>query len=159
MTESKGWAAKVKGNPDIGLILLVKPIVCEINEFLRGGLVAAETKERDKAAKKISNVIEVAADTASKNELMNSKIITQLGHLTAQVYKNEYEICQTQLKLVGTIEYLGEGSEFNAQSKTLHENIKRIFNEQKLTFPASTKFILMGHNKKKEPFVLAKFAT
>ena len=50
MTESKGKAAKVKGNPDIGLILLVKPIVCEINEFLKGGLLAAETKVRDKAA-------------------------------------------------------------------------------------------------------------
>ena len=35
MTESKERAAKVKGNPDLGLILLVKPIVCEINEFLR----------------------------------------------------------------------------------------------------------------------------
>ena len=120
--------------------------MCEFNEFLRKGLLGAETKVRDKAAKKISNVIEVAADTASKNELMNSKIITQLGHLTAQVYKNEYENRQTQLKLVGTQEYLGVGSDFNAQSKTLHENIKRIFNEQKLTFPASTRAILMGHN-------------
>ena len=63
MTESKARAAKVKGNPDLGLILLVKPIVCEINEFLRGDLVAAETKERDNASKKIMNVIEIAADT------------------------------------------------------------------------------------------------
>ena len=89
MTESKGRAAKVKVNPDLGLILLVKPIVCEINEFLRGGLVAAETKERAKATKKISNVIEVAAHTASKNVMINSKLITQLCHLTAQAYKNE----------------------------------------------------------------------
>ena len=56
MTESKGRAAKVKGNPDLGLILLVKPIVCEINEFLKGGLLAAETKARDSAAKKITKL-------------------------------------------------------------------------------------------------------
>ena len=159
MTESKGRAAKVKGNPDLGLILLVKPIVCEINEFLKGGLLAAETKARDKAAKKITNIIEVAAETASKNELINSKIITQLGHLTAQVYHNEYEKCQAQLKLAETQDYLGKESDFNVQSKTLTENIMRIFTEQKLTFPASTRVILMGHNKKKEPFVMAKFAT
>ena len=130
MTESKGRAAKVKGNPDIGLILLIKPIVCEIIEFLKGGLLAAETKVRDKAAKKITNVIEVAAETTSKNELINSKIITQLGHLTAQVYHNKYEKCQTQLKLAETQDYLGKESDFNFQSKTLTENIKRIFTEK-----------------------------
>ena len=85
LTESKGRAAKVKGNPDLGLILLVKPIVSEINDFLRGGLIAAETKERDNATKKLTKVFEVAAETASKNDLINSKIITQLGHITANV--------------------------------------------------------------------------
>ena len=159
MTESKGRAAKVKGNPDIGLILLVKPIVCEINEFLKGGLLAAETKVRDNATKKLTKVIEVAAETASKNELINTKIINQLGHLTAQAYHNEYEKCLAQLKLVETQDYLGKEADFIAQSRTLTDNIVRIFTEQKLTFPASTRVILMGHNKKKEPFVIAKFAT
>ena len=93
LTESKGRAAKVKGNLDLGLILLVKPIVCEINDFLRGGLIAAETKERDNATKKLTKVIEVAAETASKNDLINSKIITQLGHVTAHAYHSEYERC------------------------------------------------------------------
>ena len=73
LTESKGRAAKVKGNPDLGLILLVKPIVSEINDFLRGGLIAAETKERDNATKKLTKVIEVAAETASKNDLITPK--------------------------------------------------------------------------------------
>ena len=159
MTESKGRAAKVKGNQDLGLILLVKPIVCEINEFLRGGLLAAETKARDNANKKVTKVIDITAETACKNELINTKIITQLSHLTAQVYHNEHEKSQTQLKLVETKEYLGKEGDFNAQSKVLTDNIVRIFTEQKLNFPASTRIALMGHNKKKEPFVLAKFAT
>ena len=159
LTESKGRAAKVKGNQDLGLILLVKPMVCEINDFLRGGLLAAETKARDNATKKQTKVIEVAAETASKNELINTKIITQLGHLTAQVYQNEHEKCQAQLKLAETKDYLGNEADFNAQSKTLTNNIVRIFTEQKLNFPASTRIILMGHNAKKEPFVIAKFAT
>ena len=159
LTESKGRAAKVKGNPDLGLILLVKPIVSEINDFLRGGLIAAETKERDNATKKLTKVIEVAAETACKNDLINSKIITQLGHITANAYHNEFEKCQTQLKLVETQDYLGDGGNFAAQSKSLTDNIRRIFSEQKLKFPASTNIALLGHNKKKEPFVMAKFAT
>ena len=122
LTESKGRAAKVKGNPDLGLILLVKPIVSEINDFLRGGLIAAETKERDNATKKLTKVIEVAAETACKNDLINSKIITQLGHITANAYHNEFEKCQSQLKLVETQDYLGDGGNFSAQSKTLTDN-------------------------------------
>ena len=149
MTESKGRAAKVKGNPDLGLILLVKPIVCEINEFLRGGLVAAETKERDNAAKKIMNVIEIAADMTCKNEVVKERITSQIGHLIAQVYKNEYKICQTQLKLVETQEYLGNESDFRAQSKSLYYNSKRIFAEQKPTFPMNTRVTLMGQTRKR----------
>ena len=159
LTESKGRAAKVKSNPDLGLILRVKPIVCEINEFLRGGLLAAETKARDNANKKVTNMIEMNAEKACKNELINTKIITQLSHLTVQAYHHEYEKVQCEIKLLDTREYLGNEGNFQAQSKTLTDNIVRIFTEQKLIFPSSTKIALMGHNRKKEPFVMAKFAT
>ena len=104
--------AKVKGNPDLGLILLVEPVVCEINKFLRGGLEAAETKVRNNSAKKVINIIEIAADANCKNEMVNERIVTQIGHLNAQAYKNEYENCQRQLKLVDTQEYLGNNSDF-----------------------------------------------
>ena len=38
--------------------------------FKKGVLRAVEDKERDKAAKKITQVLENAADTASKNEVI-----------------------------------------------------------------------------------------
>ena len=46
-----------------------------------------QEKERDKAAKKIVKTIEVAADQASKNEVIASKIIDHQGKLTSMVYK------------------------------------------------------------------------
>ena len=146
--KSKERTAKVKGNPDHGLILLVKPIVCEINEFLRGGLAVAETKERDNVPKKIMNVIEIASDITCKNKVVNKRITAQIGHITAQAYKNQYESCKKQLKLVETQEYLGNDSDFKSKAQNLYEHFERIFTEQKLTLPSDTRVTLLGHNKK-----------
>ena len=49
---------------------LVKPIVNDIKEVVRGILIAAEGKEQGNAAKKIIKTIEVFADNAIKNEII-----------------------------------------------------------------------------------------
>ena len=51
----------------VGLCFIMKPIVNDINEVIKGILIAAEDKGRDKAAKKIVKTIEIAAYQASKN--------------------------------------------------------------------------------------------
>ena len=64
----------------------MKPIFNYISEVVKGPLIAAEDKERDKAAKKIIKTIEIAADAASKNEVITGKLAEQQGKLTSTVY-------------------------------------------------------------------------
>ena len=53
---------------------LVKLAVNDINEVVKGFLIATEEKERDNAAKKVIKTIEVATDQASKNECHNKQL-------------------------------------------------------------------------------------
>ena len=70
-------------------------------------LTAAEEKERDTASKKEIKTIEVAADQASKNEVMTARMLEYQGNLTAVVYKQVYEENQKQLKLTEVSELWG----------------------------------------------------
>ena len=45
----------------VDLCFVVKPIINNINEVVKGFLIAVEEKEKDKAAKKIVKTIKVAA--------------------------------------------------------------------------------------------------
>ena len=81
------------------LSFLVKLTVNDINEVVKGFLIAAEEKERDVASKKVIQTIEVAANQASKNEVMTARMLDHQGNLTSVVYKQVYEENQKQLKL------------------------------------------------------------
>ena len=78
--------------------------VNDINEVVKGFLIAAEEKERDVASKKVIKTIEVAADQASKNNVMTARMLEHQGNLTSVVYKQVYEENQTQLKLTEVTE-------------------------------------------------------
>ena len=71
----------------VDLCFVVKPVVNDINEVVKGFLNAAADKEQDNAAKKIVKVVEVAADQASKNEIITTRLLDHQGKLTAKVYK------------------------------------------------------------------------
>ena len=59
----------------IDLCFAVKPVVNDINEVVKGFLIAAEGKERDNAAKKVTKTIEVATDQASKNDFIITRMV------------------------------------------------------------------------------------
>ena len=84
----------------------MKPVVNYINEVVKGFLIAAEGKEKDNAAKKVIKSIEVAADQASKNEVITTRMVEHQGKITAMVYRQCHEENQKQLKLTEASEYL-----------------------------------------------------
>ena len=59
----------------IDLRFVVKPVVNDINEVVKGFPIAAEDKERDTAAKKIIKTVKVAAEQASKNDVITARLI------------------------------------------------------------------------------------
>ena len=65
----------------------MKLAVNDINEVVKGFLIAAEEKDRDVVSKKVIKTIEVAADQASKNEVTTARMIERQGNLTSVVYK------------------------------------------------------------------------
>ena len=67
------------------MCFIVKRNVNDINEVVRGFLIAAEGKERDNATEKIINVLEVVADQASKNKIIMTRLLDHQGKLTAKV--------------------------------------------------------------------------
>ena len=58
----------------VDLCFIVKPLVNDINEVVKEFLIAAEGKERDNATKRITKTIKVAADQASKNEVITTRV-------------------------------------------------------------------------------------
>ena len=63
------------------LCFVVKPVDNNINEVVEGFLIAAEGKERDIAAKKIIQTVEVAAEQASKNNVITARVVEHQGNL------------------------------------------------------------------------------
>ena len=70
------FPSKLKIN---SLSLLTRPVVNNTNE---GVLREAEKKKRDKAANKITNTLENAADTASKNKVVVERLVDKQRKLT-----------------------------------------------------------------------------
>ena len=75
----------------VDLCFVVKPVVNNINEVVKGFLIAAKGKERDTAAKKIIKTVEVATEQASKNDVITARLVDHQGKLTSTVYKQRYE--------------------------------------------------------------------
>ena len=90
---------KATATGTVDLCFVVKPVINNINEVVKGFLMAAEGKERDIATKKIIKTVEVAAEQASKNDVITARLVEHQGKLTATVYKQCYEENQKQLKL------------------------------------------------------------
>ena len=96
-TNSESWwkdyinhAGRVNRNKStttgtVDLCFVVKPVVNDINEVVKGFLIAAEGKERDTAAKKIIKTVEVAAEQASKNDVITARLVDHQGKLTSTV--------------------------------------------------------------------------
>ena len=95
----------------VNLCFIVKPVVNDVNKVVKDFLIAAEGKERDNAAKKVIKTIKVAADQASKNEVITTRVVEHQGKLTAEVYKQRFEETQKQMKLTEVSKYLGKDSD------------------------------------------------
>ena len=126
----------------------VKLAVNDINEVIKGFLNAAEEKERDIASKKVLKTIEVAADQASKNEVVTARMMEHQGHLTSAVYKQVHEENQKQLKLVEVSEHLGNDSDRKVQARNLFNKVSSVFKDNGLSLPSSTRIEIWGHDKK-----------
>ena len=107
----------------------MKLAIDNINKVVKGFLTAAEEKERDTASKKVIKTIEVAADQASKNEVMTARMLENHGNLTAVVYKQVYEENQKQLKLTEASEFLGNDSDRKVQARNLFNKISTVFKD------------------------------
>ena len=114
----------------------MKLAVNDINEVVKGFLIAAEEKERDTASKKVIKTIEVAADQASKNEVMTARMLEHQGNLTSVVYKQVYEENQTQLKLTEVSEFLGNDSDGKVQARNLFNKVSTVFKDNGSVFLA-----------------------
>ena len=136
----------------------VKLAVNDINQVIKGFLIAAEEKERDAASKKVLKTVEVAADQASKNEVVTSRMMEHQGHLTSVLYKQVHEENQKQLKLLEVSEFLGNDSDRKVQARNLFNKVSSVFKDNGLSLPSSTKIEIWGYDKKKNPFVVAQFS-
>ena len=112
----------------------------------------------DAASKKVLKTVEVAADQASKNEVVTARMMEHQGHLTSAVYKQVHEENQKQLKLTEVSELLGNDSDRKVQAKNLSNKVSSVFKDNGLSLPSSTRIEIWGHDKKKNPFVVAQFS-
>ena len=103
--------------------------------------------------------IEVAADQASKNEVVTARMMEHQGHLTSAVYKQVHEENQKQLKLVEVSEHLGNDSDRKVQARNLFNKVSLVFKDNGLSLPSSIKIEIWGYDKKKNPFVVAQFSS
>jgi len=78
-----------------------------------------EEKEQDQANKKVLKTIEVAADQASKNEIITARLMEHQGKLIATAYKQCHEESQKQLKLIEATEYLGNDPDLKILARNL----------------------------------------
>ena len=98
--------------------------------------------------------LEVAADQASKNEVVTARMMEHQGHLTSTVYKQVHEENQKQLKLTEVSELLGN----DLDGKNLFNKVSSVFKDNGLSLPSSTRIEIWGHDKKKNPFIVAQFS-
>ena len=80
------------------------------------------------------------------------------GNLTAVVYEQVYEENQKQLKLTEVLEFFGNDSDQKVQARNLFNKVRTVFQDNGLSLPSSTRFEIWGHDKKKNPFIVALFS-
>ena len=80
------------------------------------------------------------------------------GNLTSVVYKQVHEENQKQLKLTEVSGFLGNDSDRKVQARNLFNKVSSVFNDNGLSLPSSTRIEIWGHDKKKNPFVVAQFS-
>ena len=131
------------------MCFVVKPVINDINEVMKGFQIAAEGKERDTAAKKIIKTVEGAAEQASKNDVITARLVDHQGKLTSTVYKQRYEENQKQLKLMEVSEYLGNDPDRNVRARNLFNTVRTVFHDNGLTLPSSTRIEIWGHDEKR----------
>ena len=81
------------------------------------------------------------------------------GKRTATVYKQCHEENQKQLKITEATEYLGNDPENKVKARHLFNIVNTVFKDNGLSLPSSTRIEIWGHDKKKQPFIVALFTS